>query len=593
MDMFKDMSIFYERGKRVMNVHITNIYGFIQDQELKKKQNLYADAGHILGFKEMGIFNFDVSTDTENELSKRIDGIISSLQFNDLVFVQLPTGNGEHYDNLLINKIKAYNTKVCILLHEQIEYEYILNSADLIIPTSNEVHAYLKEHNYSNVFYKKNINYEFSMISNSSNILSSDFYIKKYLIGAVDQLEESVLNEQDEDIIHIGFGLHDKDGHYSVWVGTVMQSILEHTDSRICFHILYDETLSTDNKYKLEMVAHNGSSKIEFHKIDEDDFSAVKDQMSRFTIGTMFRCSLPGLLPDLNRIIYLDADLFVNRDIKELWDVDIREYCLAGVVDEGVAVHNYPRILNKYPEIKKESYFNAGVLYMNLKKIREFGNLKKLVLDFLIENPEADLPDQDALNVLFHNKVLYLDGSWNQFVYLHRKDNVEKLDKAIFHYAATLLMLYSHSQIDLEYFRVICRTPWIDYEMNHQFEQCFGRMNDRVNQYQNMLQLLSNPNIKHVFYGEENKMLKTLYSRIHLKDGDYRVLAHAQNMESDILPCKDLSVLKNKKDSIIIFVCWESDHCSAIQNLEELGFKNGKDFFVISRFFSVDDGGFI
>ncbi len=29
-----------------LNVHITNIYGFIQDQELKKKQNLYADAGH-------------------------------------------------------------------------------------------------------------------------------------------------------------------------------------------------------------------------------------------------------------------------------------------------------------------------------------------------------------------------------------------------------------------------------------------------------------------------------------------------------------------------------------------------------------------
>lgn len=34
-----------------MNVHITNIYGFIQDQELKKKQNLYADAGHALGLK--------------------------------------------------------------------------------------------------------------------------------------------------------------------------------------------------------------------------------------------------------------------------------------------------------------------------------------------------------------------------------------------------------------------------------------------------------------------------------------------------------------------------------------------------------------
>lgn len=576
-----------------MNVHITNIYGFIHDQNLRKKQNLYADAAHALGFKEMGIFNFDVSTDTENELSKRIDGIISSLQFNDLVFVQLPTGNGEHYDNLLINKIKAYNTKVCILLHETIEYEYVLNAADLIMPTNNEVHVYLKEHNYSNVFYKKNINYEFGLYSNSSNIISSDFYIKKYLIDAQDQLEESVLNEQDEDIIHIGFGLHDKDGHYSVWVGTVMQSILEHTDSRICFHILHDETLSIDNKYKLEKVARSGSSIIEFHKIDENDFSVVKNQMSRFTIGTMFRCSLPELLPNLNRIIYLDADLFVNRDIKELWDVDICEYCLAGVADEGVDIHNYPKILNKYPGIKKESYFNAGVLYMNLKKLREFGNLKKLVVDFLVENPEAGLPDQDALNVIFHNKVLYLDGSWNQFVFMHRKDNVEKLDKAIFHYAAALLMLYSHSQLDKEYFRTICRTPWIDYEMNHQFEQCFDRMNDRVYQYQNMLCLLSDSDVKHVFYGEENKKLKTLYSRIHLKDGDYRVLEHAKNMESDILPCKDLPVLKDEKSPIIIFVNWESDDCSAIQNLEELGFKNGKDFFVVARFFSVNDGGFM
>lgn len=576
-----------------MNVHITNIYGFIQDQELKKKQNAYADAGHVLGFKEMGIFNFDVTTDTKSELSKRLDGIISSLQLNDLVFIQLPTGNGEHYDNLLMNKIKAYNTKVCVLLHEQIEYEYILNTVDLIMPTSNEVHAYLKEQNYTNVFYKKNIQYEFKLNSISSNVLSSDFYIKKYLIDAIDQLEDSVLDEQDEDIIHIGFGLHDKDGHYSVWVGTAMQSIIEHTDSKICFHILHDETLSSDNQYKLEMVANNGSSIVEFHKIDVNDFYVVKDQMSRFTIGTMFRCSLPELLPDLNRIIYLDADLFVNRDIKELWNIDIREYYLAGVADEGVAVHNYPRILNKYPEIKKESYFNAGVLYMNLKKLREFENLKKLVVDFLIENPEAGLPDRDALNVIFHDKVLYLDGSWNQFVYFHRKNNVEKLDKAIFHYAATLLMLYSNSQIDLEYFRVICRTPWSDYELYHQFEQCFGRMNDRVYQYQNMLQLLSDPDVKHIFYGEENKVLKTLYQRIHLKDGDYRVMKKAYKQDGDILPCKDLEVLKEENGPVIIFVLYESDDYTAIQNLEEHGFKNGKNFFVVARFFSVFDGGFV
>lgn len=572
-----------------VNVHITNIYGFIHDQNLRKKQNLYADAAHALGFKEMGIFNFDVSTDTENELSKRIDGIISSLQFNDLVFVQLPTGNGEHYDNLLIHKIKAYNTKVCILLHETIEYEYVLNAADLIMPTNNEVHAYLKEHNYANVFYKKNINYEFSIISKSSNVLSSDFYIKKYLIDAVDQLEEPVLSE---DVIHIGFGLHDKDGHYSVWVGTAMQSILEHTDSKICFHILHDETVSEENKRKLKQVAHQKGDVIEFHQIDSAEFECIKDRTQGFTIGTMFRCMLPELLPDLSKIVYLDADIFVNTDIKELWEFDICDYCLAGVVDEGVIKFHTPNILYKYPKIDRNQYFNAGVLCMNLTKIKQIGNLRDLVVEFLVNNPEATYPDQDAFNVLFHNNILYLDSSWNQFVYSHREENIDTLNPGIYHFAADVLVVYSNSKIDMEYFKTLCRTPWSDYEIENRIGGCVRRLNDRINQYEKMIYRLSMPKVKHIFYGEENFMLRKLYNSIDLSEDDYRVMKLAYNQDDDILPCKDLEALKEDSGPIIIFVLYESDNYTAIQNLEELGFENGKDFFVVARFMSFLDGGF-
>ncbi|WP_270742204.1 glycosyltransferase [Holdemanella biformis] len=572
-----------------MNVHITNIYGFIHDQNLRKKQNQFADAAHALGFKEMGIFNFDVSTDTENELSKRIDGIISSLQFNDLVFVQLPTGNGEHYDNFLINKIKAYNTKVCVLLHQTIEYEYVLNAADLIMPTNNEVHAYLKEHNYSNVFYKKNINYEFSMISNSSNVLSSDFYIKKYLIDAVDQLEEPVLSE---DVIHIGFGLHDKDGHYSVWVGTAMQSILEHTDSKICFHILHDETVSEENKRKLKQVAHQKGDVIEFHQIDSAEFECIKDRTQGFTIGTMFRCMLPELLPDLSKIVYLDADIFVNTDIKELWEFDICDYCLAGVVDEGVIKFHTPNILYKYPKIDRNQYFNAGVLCMNLTKIKQIGNLRDLVVEFLVNNPEATYPDQDAFNVLFHNNILYLDSSWNQFVYSHREENIDTLNPGIYHFAADVLVVYSNSKIDMEYFKTLCRTPWSDYEIENRIGGCVRRLNDRINQYEKMIYRLSMPKVKHIFYGEENFMLRKLYNSIDLGEDDYRVMKLAYNQDDDILPCKDLEALKEESGPIIIFVLYESDNYTAIQNLEELGYINGEDFFVAARFLSFLDGGF-
>ena len=572
-----------------MNVHITNIYGFIHDQNLRKKQNQFADAAHALGFKEMGIFNFDVSTDTENELSKRIDGIISSLQFNDLVFVQLPTGNGEHYDNLLINKIKAYNTKVCILLHQTIEYEYVLNAADLIMPTNNDVHAYLMEHNYANVFYKKNINYEFSIISKSSNVLSSDFYIKKYLIDAVDQLEEPVLSE---DVIHIGFGLHDKDGHYSVWVGTAMQSILEHTDSKICFHILHDETVSEENKRKLKQVAHQKGDVIEFHQIDSAEFECIKDRTQGFTIGTMFRCMLPELLPDLSKIVYLDADIFVNTDIKELWEFDISDYCLAGVADEGVIKFHIPNILYKYPKIDRNQYFNAGVLCMNLRKIKQIGNLRDLVVEFLVNNPEATYPDQDAFNVLFHNNILYLDSSWNQFVYSHREENIDTLNPGIYHFAADVLVVYSNSKIDMEYFKTLCRTPWSDYEIENRIGGCVRRLNDRINQYEKMIYRLSMPKVKHIFYGEENFMLRKLYNSIDLSEDDYRVMKLAYNQDDDILPCKDLEALKKESGPIIIFVLYESDNYTAIQNLEELGYINGEDFFVVARFMSFLDGGF-
>ena len=178
-------------------------------------------------------------------------------------------------------------------MHQTIEYEYVLNTVDLIMPTSNELNAYLKEHNYTNVFYKKNIHYEFD--SNSSGLLSSDFYIKKYLIDAVDQLSQPVLDEQDKNVIHIGFGLHDKTGHYSVWVGTAMQSIIDHTDSRICFHILHDDTLSSENKRKLRQVVNRVGDNVEFYLISNEVLENVKSQMSRYTIGAMFRCMLPEL----------------------------------------------------------------------------------------------------------------------------------------------------------------------------------------------------------------------------------------------------------------------------------------------------------
>ena len=65
--------------------------------------------------------------------------------------------------------------------------------------------------------------------------------------------------------MHICLSIHDKDGNYSVWAGTTMQSIVENTKAPIVFHILHDDTLNEINKNKLSLIADNDGNDIEFH----------------------------------------------------------------------------------------------------------------------------------------------------------------------------------------------------------------------------------------------------------------------------------------------------------------------------------------
>ena len=97
-----------------MKLHISNINGFNASKELLDAQAKISKVGIELGAYEMGIYTYPVDSDSDVELSKRLDGIISALGFDDIVVLQLPTSNGYKYDCLLMAKILAYHTKLII-----------------------------------------------------------------------------------------------------------------------------------------------------------------------------------------------------------------------------------------------------------------------------------------------------------------------------------------------------------------------------------------------------------------------------------------------------------------------------------------------
>ena len=371
-----------------MKLHISNINGFNASKELLDAQAKISKVGIELGAYEMGIYTYPVDSDSDVELSKRLDGIISALGFGDIVVLQLPTLNGYKYDSLLLAKILAYRTKLIIYIHGECldsSYLNLLKRADSIIVNKNVNYHFLKNRGFCSVFLDSNYG-----------------HTKKCLMDAIERLcfvENTLLcmrNRVVENEIQVGFGLYDKTGDYTSWVGVTIQSILEHTNSKVCFHILHDSTLSNANKIKLIEIVEKFDDRIQFYSLSDDLFEEYNAQMGNYTVGAMFRVMLPKILGDLNRIIYLDADLLFNRDIQELWDIDINDYCLAAVPDLNVKkgyIWTYP---TRGKVIEKSKYFNSGVLYMNLENIRKKGDLHTQTIEYLKEHPESDLPDQDA-----------------------------------------------------------------------------------------------------------------------------------------------------------------------------------------------------
>ena len=120
------------------------------------------------------------------------------------------------------------------------------------------------------------------------------------------------------------------------------------------------------------------------------------------------------IIPD--KILYLDIDIMLNGNISELYDVDVEGYEYAGVRDYYGKIFFYP------------NYVNAGVLLLNIKKIRETGLFKKARK--LVNDKKIFLSDQTAINKLT-TKRLILPSRFNSQKRLKKDTLVRHFCKTI------------------------------------------------------------------------------------------------------------------------------------------------------------------
>ena len=208
-------------------------------------------------------------------------------------------------------------------------------------------------------------------------------------------------------------------------------------------------------------------AKISFRTIDLSVFKGfpvwkpMQDSPNKYV--PYYRLCLADLLPEIERIIYLDTDIVVQGDIAKLYDLEFtKDQFIAGVNDMDSE--------ELKEKISTSAYINSGVILFDLATIRR---IKLNVVEEsikILQNFRERISlniDQDLINIIFNDNIRLLDISWNaQSVGTPRGFKLgyddKSIEKNIIHFIASHKpwMFNCKSGYQHLYFRYLSYTPW-------------------------------------------------------------------------------------------------------------------------------------
>lgn len=155
------------------------------------------------------------------------------------------------------------------------------------------------------------------------------------------------------------------------------------------------------NQVKIQIIYEIGNEKIKQYSTCNG--GATNDALLKFEI-----CNI---LPQIDKCLYLDGDTLIKNNIGPLYFINIDDYYAAVIKDSG-AIYNRNFCINAI-----KSYFNSGVMLLNLKMLRE-----KKISDQLFEKKkeinakDRTLMDQPTFNYVFDNHIKLCGVKWNTLI---------------------------------------------------------------------------------------------------------------------------------------------------------------------------------
>lgn len=141
-----------------------------------------------------------------------------------------------------------------------------------------------------------------------------------------------------------------------------------------------------------------------------DKYRDVNIKLAHVRYPTFYRLSIPKILSQYDKCIYLDSDVVVEGNIAEYYDIDMEGFCIAGARDIGFSEKESIERMKLLNIDGMDTYINSGSLLMNLKEIRAMH-----IEDALEQGAYKYYPcvDQDVFNSLCFGKVKVISLRYN------------------------------------------------------------------------------------------------------------------------------------------------------------------------------------
>lgn len=346
---------------------------------------------------------------------------------------------------------------------------------------------------------------------------------------------------------------------------------------------MHDDTLTQDNRDKFLELTNRYGQIVKFYNVEElcadkiNSYVELVPSVKNASVskGAFYKFLIPELLDkDIEKVIYLDSDIIVNLDINELWQIELEDHPIAAVLEIANNSEIILRLSGYVSDniVKKENYFNSGMMIMNLKVLRDEKDNILSGIKFRGKYPKHTLFDQEIFNQCFENRTLKLPVKFNCLIKESRNNKCFSVKEEIYHYAGGKvgLGLDISDPFNRLWWSYFIKTPWFDVDTMYKILK---------SAQDSMLKSSDVPPGKARIFIVDEAHAYQIEKNFFVQDEEEVIVVDTKS-EENLQRLTDL--MESLRDKKVFFIGIPNINSS----LREMRFVEGKDFFNVCGFYS-------